>query len=255
MRRLGLIPECYKLVDYSREQVCLKSGREKRVIKWSEIVSISSYSLSSRSKRKINSPIELELKSGEAYTLGWLSGDTASLLGRLYNIFLENLKSHIDNIKELKFSHPSSWVSFKNRAVRQLRVWFVVIGLLWLAFWTVIVVYSDGVALSFGRTYLFASLVPILCLIVFLRAHRLDREHKVLLSLEVDGDTLSFQDESGKSQTRVISDVIDWNLDKTKGALVFFDGTKLNDLEKLRYWPVLREYLLSKLRATEKTSK
>ena len=92
LRRLGFIPECYKLVDYNRENICLRSRGKKRVIKWREINSICSYSLSSGSKRKTSGPIELELKNGEAYTLGWLSGDITSLRGRFYDIFLENLK-------------------------------------------------------------------------------------------------------------------------------------------------------------------
>lgn len=251
LRRLGFIPECYKLVDYNRENICLRSRGKKRVIKWREINSICSYSLSSGSKRKTSGPIELELKNGEAYTLGWLSGDITSLRGRFYDIFLENLKLEVDDIKQLKFSHPPSWIRFKNKAFRQSRVWFVLFGLLWVALWIGIVIYSHGAVLGIARTYFFALFIPILCLIVFFRARRLGREHKGLLSLEVNGDDLSFEAEFGKLQTRCISDVIDWDLDKTKGVLVFSDDTKLNDLEKLRYWPILREYLLSKLEPSE----
>jgi len=36
-------------------------------------------------------------------------------------------------------------------------------------------------------------------------------------------------------------------------AVVFEDSTKLQHLERVSYWPILREYLLSKLQPSEKT--
>lgn len=247
LRRLGLIPECYKLVECDREAIHLKNARKTRIIRWREISAICSYSLSTRSKRHISGPIELELKSGEACTLGWLSDNIAFSLRRFYDVFLENLKSNVDDISQLKFSHPLSWISFKKKTLRQSRTCFVLLGLLWVGLWIGIVIYTDGVVLGIWASYFFALLIPTLSLFALFRLRRLEREHKGLLSLEVNAHGLSFQDEFGECEKRAISDVIDWDLDKTRGALTFSDGTKLNDLEKVRYWPLLREYLLSNL--------
>jgi len=248
LRRLGFLPECYKLVEFDGEIIHLRAGRKAQIIRWRQIDSIFSYSISSCSKRRISGPIELELKSGEKYTLAWLSGDVHLLLGKFYNILLENQKLDVDDIKQLKFTLPPSWIHFVSKNFRQIRLFSVLLGLLWLALWTGIVIYSHRESLDFWITYFFALFIPILCLVVIFRTCRLEREHKRFLSIEINEDSLSFQDELGNSQTRFISDVIGWNLDKTKGALAFSDGTRFNDLEKLRYWPILREYLLSKLK-------
>lgn len=253
LRRLSIIPECYKVIDYNRENICLRSGKKKLVIKWREVDSFCSYSLSSSSKRRISGPIKLELRNGETYTLGWLSGDIAALLGRLYDIFLESLKFDIYDVEQVKFSHPISWIRFKNKNLRQLRLFCVLLGLLWLALWIGIIIHAAGEVLRMPNTYFFALFIPVLCIIVLLRARLFEREHKGLVCLQANGDSLTFQDESGKSQTQHISEIIDWHLDKTKGVLTFSNGTKLNDLEKLRHWPILREHLLSKLQLREKT--
>jgi len=128
-----------------------------------------------------------------------------------------------------------------------------VFGFLWVAFWIGGIIYTHGAILRLTPTYFFAPFIPILCLFIFIRARRLEREHKALVWLKVNGESLSFHDEFGKSETRAISDIVHWELGKTKAALAFSDGAKLNDLEKLRYWPLLREYLLSKLEPKERT--
>jgi len=253
LRRLGYIPEVYKLIDYNRENIYLESRCKKRIITWREISSICSYSLSNCRKR-IHGPIELILRNGETYTLGYMKVETNSLLERLYDLFSSNLKEEIEDINEIEFSHPLSWRLFKNNSFRRFRIWCLLTGLVWFLLLSVFFIYNEQVVSSFVLTSFFVLFIPILSLIMFFRSLRLDRKHKGVLSLKVTNDNLNILDEYDNLGSRKICDIRSFKLGKTQGALEFIDGTRILDLEKLSYWPILREYLLPKVELSEKTS-
>ncbi|MCK5602832.1 hypothetical protein KAR91_13205 [Candidatus Pacearchaeota archaeon] len=70
--------------------------------------------------------------------------------------------------------------------------------------------------------------------------------------LKVDGTYLLCYGKSPDPERLCLSEIKSCTLEKTKGRLVFDNGTKLERLEDFCYWPILREYLLSIL-PTSKT--
>ncbi len=72
--------------------------------------------------------------------------------------------------------------------------------------------------------------------------------HKCLVSLRVGQKTLVYEDDSEVSQTKEFSNIKNYNLAEN-AYIEFCDGTKMLDMDKLRYWPILRKYLSAKLNA------
>lgn len=168
----------------------------------------------------------------------------ASVLENLYDVFLDNLNNKKLNVEALDFSHPDTWIKSKHRSLMTTCVLSAV---------GVLVMIYVGLNFEGWGPYLFPLPFVIIFVIIVLREWLLNRRQKCLLSLKVSEDQLVWQDEFGRSETESLSEVKSFELDKIKGYLEFSNGTKLRDLEKLRYWPILREYLLSKLGPSEKT--
>lgn len=186
--------------------------------------------------RKLFSAVKESLTNEKKYSY------VENLIGILHDRFLQNLKKRKLNIDELTFSHPTRWIRSKHRS---FRVTYITSALGVLAM------------IYFGRDfegwgpYLFPLPFIFFSIVIILIRGLVIRQHKGLLSLKISEDHLIWKDEFGKSETRAISDIVHWELGKTKAALAFSDGAKLNDLEKLRYWPLLREHLLSRLEPRE----
>lgn len=53
-----------------------------------------------------------------------------------------------------------------------------------------------------------------------------------------------------KEYSKAFSEVVNCTMDKTRGIMVFADGVRLDCLENISYWPLLREYLISKLESS-----
>lgn len=170
----------------------------------------------------------------------------ASVLESLYDIFLESLNNKKLNVEKVDFSHPTRWIKSKERFFKMHCILF--------AFGILAMIYVGSNFRGWGP-YLFPLPFLFLFVIVALREWRLNRLQKCLQSLKVGENQLIWKDEFGKSETKSFSEVRSFGLDKIKGFLEFSDGTKLRDLEKLRYWPLLRQHLLSKLEPSGKTSK
>lgn len=161
-----------------------------------------------------------------------------SKLQKLYDVFLENLKSKQMDVQKVDFSHPTRWIKSKQSFFKMHCILF--------AFGVLAMGYVGSNFVGWGP-YLFPLPFLFLFAIIVIREWLLNRRRKCLLSLKVNEDRLVWKDEFGRSETKSLSDVKSFELNKIKGYLEFSDGTKLRDLEKLRYWPLLREYLLSKL--------
>lgn len=166
-----------------------------------------------------------------------------STLQKLYDVFLENLKSKQMDVQKVDFSHPTRWIKSKQSFFKMHCILFAL---------CVLATGYLGRNLVGWGPYLFPLPFLIIFVIIVLREWLLNRGRKCLLSAKVSENQLTCKDEDGQSQTKNLSQVKSFKLDKIKGYLEFSDGTKLLDLEKLRYWPILREYLLSELEPPEK---
>jgi len=94
---------------------------------------------------------------------------------------------------------------------------------------------------------LFVSMIQGVIIIVALIQWFSIRSRKSLLSLKVLHNQLVFEDDSHNQYTKSLSQIKTYKLKKCEGILKFDDNIKIVDLEKLYHWPLLREYLLSKL--------
>lgn len=251
LRRKGVIPYCYRVTDFSEEAISLSVGKKEHLIKWTDVEAVYPYSFSRAHVQKL-SIFELELVDGDTCMLGVFPKNVSSLLVRFYDAFLKSLSMRMEDIRQIEFSHPTHWIRNKKRAFSKQFMGTGFFALVWLGLWIPLIIYARERVVHIWVAYLLALYPIIICIGIlvyeWLQAHR----HKCLLSLRVLDGQLRWQDDFGRPEVRALSEVKSFKLDKLQGFLGFSDGTTLRDLEKLRYWPILREYLLSKLEPIEK---
>jgi len=270
---LGIIPSRYPLTHFDEKEVILKRRRSltKRFL-WKDIAAIFPFSFC-RSDMQYCRNFAFELTDGESVGFvilrkGLLTARdalsepkkfykiflesfierkkhefVAGVLEQLYKIFLESLNDKKIDVKKVDFSHPTRWVKSKYRFFKMHCIFF--------AFGVLAMIYVGSNFKGWGP-YLFPLPFLFLFSIIILVEWLINHSHQCLLSLKVHEDKLTWRDEFGRADTKSLSEVKSFKLDKIKGCLEFSDGAKLRDLEKLRYWPILREYLLSKLEPKEK---
>lgn len=159
-------------------------------------------------------------------------------LERLYDCFAENLRRREINIETFTFSHPTAWIKGRNRSLNTTYGFY---GLSFL-FMTVI-----GRDLSGWGPIYFSGLFAILAFAGVSITSFLARHRKGLVSLRVQGNEFMWLDEHGQSGTANTTELRAYCLHKTMSFVEFRDRTTLRELEKLRYWPLLREYLIERI--------
>jgi hypothetical protein len=246
---LGVIPSRYPLVYFDDKGILLKRRRGlTKLLTWSEITSIFPFGFVRRSIHDHHyHNFCFELIDGRCIGFYVVDKNVSEVLENLQDSFLENLKKAGRNIESYDFSHPKRWVKSKKRYL----ILHTVMSVCAIILSTIIGIISfKGLG-----PYLFPFPFVFILTILLTKEWLLNRSHRCLISLKFNNKgQLFWQDEFGQTQTRMLSNIKSFELDKIKGYLEFSDGTRLTDLEKLRYWPLLREYLLSKLEPSEKTS-
>jgi hypothetical protein len=244
---LHIYRNSYKLVDYDNQSLLLKRRKERRVIKWTEVDSFYCSSV----KGKYPGPICLVLNNGEIYNIVSIRGDVPVILDKLYDLFLYNLRDH-NNIKKIEFPHPLSWIKYKNLDSIEAFIGTVVIVFLIVSLLIAVYIKAKNKNIVIWPFSVPMILIIVMLISLFLREYFLKQKRKGIVSLKIDQSGFTFQLEHGSRQIKTLSEIVRYKLDKTNGSITFSDGTKLMDIEKLRYWPILREYLLSKLEQPER---
>jgi len=254
MQHKGILPYCYKLLRFDKQKILLQLRKKETYIKWSDIQAIYPSSFSCRNMGK-HYVFELELASSKTYALSVFPKNPASLLENFYDVFVENLRVRTNDVQKVDFCHPTHWIRSKNRGFWGTVIAGGFIALPFLIIAGVSMIYSTKHLEGLESKFVALALIlffPIVYTIIVIKMRIKVHLHKCLLSLKITGNQLTWKDEYGQSGIKSLSDVMTFELDKLKGQLEFSDDTKLTDLEKLRYWPILREHLLSKLEPLEK---
>jgi len=89
--------------------------------------------------------------------------------------------------------------------------------------------------------------------LVFGVSNLIKRRRKKVSEIKVGENNLKIIYEDGSSKQFELTQVRKHNLAKRryKGEIIFKDASKIEHLERVSYWPILREYLLSKLQLSE----
>ncbi len=261
----GIIPSSYKLTYFDDKEIILKSWSLQERILWVDVTAIfANFSFKARN-HCTNFIFELT-ESGyitffvepnyshdknvnnigikkylcylkESFLHQQKLRSKVKTLEKLYDCFLKNLRKKVD-ITNVEFSHPPRWIKSKRRLSKMRYIGFPSGALLMVLI---------GLELKGYGPYIFSLPFVFWVVISTISTWLYNRKNKGLLSLKVSDANITWQDQYHYSGTRNISDIISFNLEKTEGSIQFLGGRKLTNLEELRYWPILREYLLSKL--------
>ena len=243
---LGTISSRYLLKDFDKEKILLqvRKGPTKQ-ISWDIVRAILPSGFCQYDMHLYHN-FTLELENGQYVDLVIAGGDVPRVLEGLYDIFRENLDARGTRVEHTDFAHSDKWVISKRKLFR-LHCTLIGFGILAVIF----------VGLSFEGlgTYLFPVPFIIIFAVIVLQERQKNRGRKCVVSLKVAANKLVWKDEFGQLHTHLISEVSDYHLHKTRGALTFSDSTEVKDLEKMRYWPLLREHLLSTLEPSNENRK
>jgi len=238
LQHFGIIASRYPLKHFDKKEIILerRQGLTKQFT-WEDVAAIFPFSFCRFDMRHYHN-FAFGIANGENVGFVIVQKDVASLLEKLYDVFLENLNSKEMDVEKVDFSHPTHWIKSKQRFFKMHCI---------LSAFGVLAMGYLGRNFVGWSPYLFPLPFLFLFAIIVIREWLLNRHQKCLLSLKISENQLLWKDEFGRSGTKSLSEVKSFKLDKIKGSLEFSDRTKLIDLEKLYYWPLLREYLLSKL--------
>jgi len=236
---LGVIPSRYPLTRFDDKEILLERRKGvNKLLSWDDITAIFPFGFTTRDICYFHN-FCFELKNGEDVGFCVVDKNVSDMLTRLQDTFLDNLKGACKDAKDYDYAHPKKWIETKNK---YFRLHIMLFGIAVIAITVVGIISFEG-----WGPYLFPIPFVFVFMALILKEWLLRCRRKCLVSLRINEDGLTWKDEFGRSQTKTLSEVKNYYLNKTKAYLEFFDGTKLMDLEKLRYWPLLREHLLSKL--------
>ncbi len=235
---LGIIPSRYPLTYFDGEKIVLRRRKGlTKTISWDKIAAIFPCRFVSHDMEKYHG-FSFECNDGEKINFS-IPRNVPEVLNSLYEMFLDKLRKADKEIAVYDFAHPKSWIQAK---YNNYRITTLISGI------SLATIAAIGF-LSFrgAGPYLFPIPFLILFILVLIKERRVIYRRQGLISLKVVDDQLVWQNDLRQSEKRNFSEIKKFTLGKNKGCIEFSDGRKLNDLEKVCYWPVLREYLVSKL--------
>ena len=251
-RWLGVIRDCYTLSSFDKDRLKVRLKDAEVELKWNQMKAVYPAWFTTR-RTKERRFFALEQTSGMAFTLCIQQANVGQLLGELYDAWSANLADRRAKVEGINFSHAHKWLETKWISQRIGPVMVILFALSLTLIFAAKGLFREQYIARLWPVYVaLFSIVALLFVGLSIYSIFVSRRHAGIVSLGVTGDRLFWTDEYGRFNDRRIGDVRCFSLRKTEGELKFSDGRKLRDLDKLRYWPVLREYLLSKLEPSEK---
>ena len=234
----------YILHGYDESHIFLKAREVVERIKWDEVGAIFAPEGPGRPTNFYRLVI-IETEDGGSYTVKIVK-NSRLFYDTFYQEVLQGLSRRFPEISSLSFSHSQEWIQQRFYGFKTFRnVMLILLGgiILWGSYygftlehenlkgrWVEFAVY---VGLFFGSIFLSLFLV-----------YEKSRAQTVIKNLTVNDKEINWTDESGRRVVKCLSEVDTFTLDRYQGKLKFADGVKLNSLETLYYWPLLREHLL-----------
>ena len=173
---------------------------------------------------------------------------TGNVHSRTYRNCLDNWRTAIPADKlEIPHEYPS-WVFVKGRR-KSIALWCFMAGLLLLSLMIFMLTSTTGLILKklMALLSILLGFVALLVLGWLAPIHTKKYQH-----LSAAHDKLSVQYCDGTWHEFDLRNVVSHSLDDLYHASVTFsDGAKLDHIERVSYWPILREHLLSKLGQSE----
>ena len=240
-KKLNSVVFC-KLREFDSNGITLEIKRIKHHISWDDVKHL--HAATSRIRKGIRAPIECILNDGSHYRIRFLKQDTESVLLQLYPFFEANLRKQKTNIHDVMFIFPISWVNEKRNSFK-FGIFMWTLGIL---FCLMFLAYAliNFVEFRIWLIYLQFAIPVIMFGSAIFYSHFRYRRLINATSMLVENHSLQFFKNSSQHKYS-LSDVKHHKLTKTEGRIVFSDNKEICDLEKVSYWPILREYLLSKL--------
>lgn len=225
----------YIFEDMTSEYIRLKRFKEIKSIDWKNIKAV--YKRTSGNCQDIRY-LTLTNVDEECYNFLIRQKDPQHIAENITDIFQSKLKEMGMQAENIEFSYAENWLK---RRKKMLRILPITLALLLLIsafrFFQVGFLISDptfpiiGLLLITGVFYVF----------------KLTKE-KIAISIRVSSESLKVENEHHKTEIRNIDNFLKYRLDRFSGFIEFRDGLCLRDLDKLYYWPLLREYLQVKLK-------
>jgi len=219
------------------------SPAKRYLFEWSEISNIFPW-------KKPNALTVIDV-NGETST-GMVFGDRKhgnswKKMDYIFKIWGEKIK---ESMEEVYFEYPS-WCREKEVIFRRENVYWGFGGGLIILLMVLAAMRSENWwPLQFGDDWPIAmAFLFAIFGFVFGGANWKKLKQKDISQIEIDDSGLNVIYEDGNERQFYFSQVKKHHLSKRcyKGKMIFEDGSELEHLERLSYWPILREYLLSRL--------
>jgi hypothetical protein len=174
---------------------------------------------------------------------------TRNVHAQTYRNCLDKWRTAIP-VDELEIPHEyPGWVFVKGRR-KSIALWCFMAGLLLLSLVIFMLTSTTGLTLKKLMALLSILLGFVALLVLGWLAPIQKKKYERLSAVQ---DKLSVQYCDGTWHEFYLRNVINHSLDDVFcTSVTFLDGTKLDHLERISYWPILREHLLSKLGQSKK---